>query len=136
MKFITKISSHATLRISYEDRYIEEMVNTNFFCLKIDKHLNWMHHMEQMVPKLSAACYAMMSVVYISNINTLQSIHYAHFHSIIKYGIIFWGNSSNSGKIFTLQKKIDRIMVGAQLRTSCRSLFKQLETSPFPCQCT
>ena len=57
-----------------------------------------------------------------------QSINYAHFHSIIKYGFYFCGNSSNSKKIFTLQKKMVRIMAGAQHRTLCRSLFKQLET--------
>jgi IS1 family transposase len=48
--------------------------------------------------------------------------------------IIFWGNSSNSGKIFTLQKKSIRIMVGARPRTPCRSLFKKLEILPVPCQ--
>jgi len=36
----------------------------------------------------------------------------------------------NSGKIFTLQNKIVRVMAGAQPRTSCRSLFKQLEILP------
>jgi len=38
-----------------------------------------------------------------------------------------------SGKIFTLQKKIVRIVGGAQPRTSCRNLFKQLEILPVPC---
>jgi len=64
----------------------------------------------------------------------VQSIYYGYFHSIIKYGIIFWGNSSNSGKTFTLQKKIVRLMAGAQPSTSCRSLFKQLEILRVPCQ--
>ena len=32
--------------------------------------------------------------------------------------------SSNNGKIFTLQKKIVRIMAGALPRTSCSSMFK------------
>jgi len=68
------------------------------------------------------------------NINTLKSIYYPHFDSIIKYGIMFWGNSSNSAKIFTLQKKIFRIMAGAQPRTSCRSLLKQLEIITVLCQ--
>jgi hypothetical protein len=36
-----------------------------------------------------------------------------HNFIVIKYGIIFGGNSSNSGKIFTLQKKIIKI-AGAQ----------------------
>jgi hypothetical protein len=87
-----------------------------------------------MVPKLSEACYAVKSMYHISNINTLKSIYFVYFHSIIKYGIIFGGNSSNSKKIFTLQKKIIRIVVGAQPGTACRSLFKKLEILPIPCQ--
>ena len=87
-----------------------------------------------MIPKLSGACYAIRLMVHINNINTLKSIFYAHFHSLIKYEIIFWGTYSNSRKIFTLQKKIVRIMAGAQPRTSCRSLFKQLEILTVPCQ--
>ena len=42
--------------------------------------------------------------------------------------------SSNNGKIFTLQKKIVRTMAGAQTRTSCSSMFKQLQILPVPCQ--
>jgi len=75
-----------------------------------------------------------MLMVHSSNMNTLKSIYYTHFDSLIKYGIIVWGNSSNSAKIFTLQKKIVRIMVGAQPRNSCRSLFKQLEIITVLCQ--
>jgi hypothetical protein len=39
----------------------------------------------QMIPKLSGASYAIRSLVQISNINTLKSIYYAYFHSVIKY---------------------------------------------------
>jgi glucan phosphoethanolaminetransferase (alkaline phosphatase superfamily) len=70
----------------------------------------------------------------ISNINTLKSIYYAYFRSVIKYGIFFLVNSSNNGKIFTLQKKIVRIMAVAQTRTSDGSLFKQIENLTVPCQ--
>jgi len=51
-----------------------------------------------------------------------------------KYRIFWGGNSSNSRNIFTLQKKVVRIMAGTQPRTSCRSPFKQLEILPSPCQ--
>jgi hypothetical protein len=87
-----------------------------------------------MIPELIGTCYAIWLMDHISNINTLKSIYYAYFLSIIKYGIFILGDSSNSGKAFTLQKKIVRFMVGAQPRTSCRSLFKQLEILPVPCQ--
>jgi len=85
-----------------------------------------------MIPKLSGLCYVVRLMVHISNINTLKSIYYAQFHSVIKYTTILGGNSSNSRKIFTLQKQIIRCMAGAHPRTSCRSLFKQLEILPIP----
>jgi IS1 family transposase len=52
----------------------------------------------------------------------------------MKYGIIFWGNSSDSKKMFTLQKKIVRIMVGIKPQNSCRELFKRLQILPLPCE--
>jgi len=87
-----------------------------------------------MIRKLSGACDAIRLMVHISNITTLKSIYYAYVHSITNYGIIFWVNSSNSVKIFTLHKKIFRIMAGAQPRMSCRILFKQLQILPVPRQ--
>lgn len=71
-------------------------------------------------------------MVHISNINTLKLIYCAYFHSIIKCGIIFRGNSSNCRK--KLRKEIVRIIAGARPRSSCRSLFKQLDSLPVPCQ--
>jgi mannose/fructose/N-acetylgalactosamine-specific phosphotransferase system component IID len=134
MKFITNNSPHCALRIDYRVKYKEETINIKFLGLQIDNHLTWKNHIDKMVPKLSGACYAVGSMYHISNINTLKSVYFTHFYSITKYGIIFWGNSSNSKKIFTLQKKIITIMVGAQPRTPCRSLFKKSEILPIPCQ--
>ena len=114
MKFITKNSSHSTLHISYKENYIGERVNTKFLGLQIDNHLNWKNLIQQMIPKLSGACYAVRFMVNISNMSALESFYYAYVHSAIKYGIIFGSNSAHSGKIFTLQKKIIRIMAGAQ----------------------
>ena len=110
------------------------MVNTKFLGLQIDNHINLKNHIRQVIPKLNGACYTFRSVVQISNINTLKSFYYAYCHPIIKYGIIFLGNCSSSGKIITLHKKIVRIMAGAQPRTPCRCLYKQYEIQPVPCQ--
>jgi len=126
-------STHSTLHVVYEEKYLEETANTKFLGLQIGNHINRKDRIEEMIPNLSGTCYAVRSMVHISDINTFKSIYYAYFHSVIKYGIIFWGNSSNSGKIFTLQEQIIRLMAGAPTRTSCRSLFKQLEMLPDPC---
>jgi hypothetical protein len=125
------------LPIGHIEIYIEEKVNTKLLGLQIDSHINWKNYIEQMNPKLSAPRYAVWWVVHISNINTTKSIYCIYFHSGIKYGILFWGNCTNSGKIFTLKRKIARITASEKPRTSCTSLFKQLDILPVLCQqCT
>jgi hypothetical protein len=62
----------------------------------------------------------------------LKIIYYSHFHSIISYGIIFWGHSAPSTRVFRLQKRIIRIMTGSRSRESCRKLFTSLKILPFP----
>jgi hypothetical protein len=78
-----------------------------------------------------------MNVIHVSHVSntvTLKAIYFAYFHCIMKYGIIFWGNSSSSKNLFTLQKKVIRIIAGVKPRHSCRNLFKGLEILPLPCE--
>jgi hypothetical protein len=49
------------------------------------------------------------------------------------YGLLFWGNSPDSIKIFRLQEKIIRIMAGCRHGDSRRKLFN-LEILPLPSQ--
>jgi hypothetical protein len=103
---------HSALYIGYEEKCIEEMVSTKFLDLQVDNHLNWKNHVEQMICKLSGVCYAVRSMFHIGNITTIRSIYFAYFNSFVKCRIMFWSNSSNSGTMVTLQKKIVRIFVG------------------------
>jgi hypothetical protein len=82
-----------------------------------------------MIPKFSAACYAVRMMYHIMNIDALRI-----FHSVMEYGVIFWGNSAGADKVFKLQKRIVRIMAGVRSRCSCRGLFRRLDILPVPCQ--
>ena len=62
-------------------------------------------------------------------INALTPNSFVYIHSVTQYGIFSFGggeggNSSKSGNIFTLQKKIFRIIVGTKLRAPCISILK------------
>jgi len=59
-----------------------------------------------------------------------KTIYFSYFHSILSYGIIFWGNSAYSSNIFKIQKRIIRIIINARNRDSCRQLFKNLKILP------
>jgi len=64
----------------------------------------------------------------------LKVIYYSYFHSIMSHGIIFWGHSASSIKVFRLQNRIIRITMGCKSRDSCRELFISLKILPLPCQ--
>jgi len=98
--------------------------------------MNWMNHIEEITYRLSGAFYVIRLTVHISNINNEINLlniilFYYNIGNNFEGG---GGNSSNSGKFFTLQKKIVRIMDGAQPRTSCISLFKELYILLLPFQ--
>jgi hypothetical protein len=98
MKFITRNSSNSTLHIGYKEKCIKETMNTKLLGLQIDNHINWKNHKEKMIPKSSEVCYAIRSMVRISNINTLKSVYCVYFHSIVKYEIIFWEGNFHFSK--------------------------------------
>jgi hypothetical protein len=52
------------------------------------------------------ACYAIGNIRYTATAETLRLIYFAHVHSVISYGIIFWGSASQAQKIFVMQKRI------------------------------
>jgi hypothetical protein len=47
---------------------------------------------------------------------------------------MFWGNSSQAGRVFKLQKRAVRIMKGRGLRDSCREHFKDMFIFPLRSQ--
>jgi hypothetical protein len=131
----TNNSKYASdIQINYEDKQISTAKETKFLGLFINNNLCWKTHIECIKSKLSSACYAVRSVKPYVTINTLKMIYYSYFHSVMTYGLLFWGNSPESIKIFRLQKKIIRIMTGCRSRDSCRKLFFNLEILPLPSQ--
>jgi hypothetical protein len=68
------------------------------------------------------------------SLNVLIMIHFCYIHSAISYSIIFWGNSGHSKDIFTIQKRIIRVIMNLKKRDSCSELFKQLNILPLQSQ--
>jgi hypothetical protein len=71
---------------------------------------------------------------HLTNIDSLIMIHYACFHSLLTYGIIFRGSSTDVKGVPSLQKKAVRIMMGVNSRSSCRPVLKKLKILTVPAQ--
>jgi hypothetical protein len=102
--------------------------------LKIDTFLTWENHIEVLINKLSKSCFAIRLVKSILPLETLKIMYFSYMHFILIYGIIFWGNSLYSIKVFRIQKRIIRIVTNSTKRASCRRLFKDLDILPLQAQ--
>jgi len=120
--------------IIYEDKKLTTVDSIKFLGFTLDNSLSWKKHIEDIVPKLSAATFAMRVVQHFLSLDSLKLIYYSYFHSVLTYRIILWGNTPLSNIIFRIQKKIVRIMVGIRNRGSCIEYFKKLKISPLQSQ--
>ena len=94
-----KNSYEISIKISCDNTVIKETKSTIFLELDIDSSLSWKDHIDQMF-KLGKACYGIMYVKHFMSQDTLRTLYFSYFHSILSYGIIFWGNPAYSSNIF------------------------------------
>jgi hypothetical protein len=65
--------------------------------------------------------------------DVLKLVYFAYFQSTVKYGTVLWGNSHNLNKVFLLQNRMVRIMLGLNYSRSCRTWFKKCDILTVPC---
>jgi hypothetical protein len=105
-----------------------------FLVLTIDPTLTWKHHIGELTSRMNKACYVIRSIKPFMFLDVLRSTCFSYAHSIISYGITFWGNSSYSEDIFKIQKRILRRIMNSSRNASCRPLFKDLNYLPIQSQ--
>ena len=109
VKFTSNNRQTGNFRIIYQNKLLSGVNNIKLLGLQIDKNLNWKTHVHNPLPKLSSACYLIRRMYLSFNMHTLKMIYYAYFHSVMEFGIIFWGVSAESKKVLMQQKRILRI---------------------------
>jgi hypothetical protein len=100
MKFTSSYLKNEAFQITYQNEIITGTNNIKFLGLELDKNINWKNHIQKIIPKLSSACYLVRRMYPCCNLNTLKMIYFAYFHTVMEYGIMFWGVSVESKRIF------------------------------------
>jgi hypothetical protein len=84
---------------------ITKTQNIKFLGIIIDSNLSWKQHINDIIPKLNRACFAVRLVKPFMSLEVIRMICFSYFHFILSYGIIFWGNSVHSKYIFKIKKR-------------------------------
>jgi hypothetical protein len=127
LQFYTKINQNHEFQILYENKQITKAQNIKFLGLTIDSNLSWKQHINDIIPKLNKVCFTIRSIKPFMSLEAMRLIYFYHFHSVLSYGIIFWGNSVHSKYIYRIQKRTIKVITNSGIRDSCWELFKKLQ---------
>ena len=97
--------SHYPLTLAYVDYALTDLNTLKFLGLYLDNHLSWKPHIDFLLHKLGIACFVIRRLSHVLGIDAIRTAYYLYFHSLIKCGIVVWGNPNNITKIFLLQKR-------------------------------
>lgn len=98
-----------------------------FLGIFIDNNLTWNPHIEYICKRLSRVIFLLRRLVNCVPNNYIISAYYAFFQSIVRYGLVIWGNSAKINDILILQKKAIRVISKVQPIDHCKPLFKKLK---------
>jgi len=105
MKFISKNNKHLELDINYDNKSISAITCTRFLGLTVNCTLTWTNHIDLLTKKLISTCFLIQNIKPYLSLSALKMIYHFLFHSIMSYGIMFWGNSPHSPVIFKSAEK-------------------------------
>lgn len=88
VKFTPANFSYSPSQITFTEDLPAERNDIKFLGLQMDSQLSWKLHTNYLLHKLSTLCF-IIRLSHILNIQTMRTVHFAHYHSLVKYGIIF-----------------------------------------------
>jgi hypothetical protein len=99
-------------------------MSVRFLGINLDSSLSWSSHIDSLVKGLGKALFALRSLNDIVDEGVALMVYHGYFLSRIRYGILFWGCSSNARAVLMMQKRALRCIFRLNYRESCRSYFK------------
>ena len=97
------------------DTLLEKCKSYKYLGVVMDESLKWDAHIDHITPKISKACGALARLRNCTSIDVLINVYHALVHSYLRYGILIWGNASQTvlDPLQTLINRAARIMVSA-----------------------
>jgi hypothetical protein len=75
------------VNVEYDNRRIANTSHTQFLRIPTEDMLYWVRHIDQLLPKLSTAWYAVRVLKVFMTQETLVMVYCGYFHLIMYYGL-------------------------------------------------
>jgi hypothetical protein len=88
--------------------------------------------MENLLKKLTIACNLIGNLYYYLIPDSLKTVYFAHFQSLLQFERIFCSSPTELHKAIIKQNRTRRVMLGLPQRTTCGQKFKKLQIVSVP----
>ena len=87
IQFTTENKPKSHIKITNVNKQITTISSIKFLGMYINDTINWKYHIEYILTKSSADCYAMRIIKPYMSLETLKIVYYSNFTSIINYKV-------------------------------------------------
>lgn len=118
--------------ISYDGVDIEQTDIVKFLGIYIDEGISWKSQIEKVCDRINRFAYVLKRLRNATDRKTILTAYHAYVASVLRYGLLLWGNGVNINKVFVTQKKCIRAIYGVPPYQTCKPLFKELNILTVP----
>lgn len=113
---------------------VESCASLSFLGVVIDCDLNFQQHVRKVSNKLNSCLFLLRRLSLYSNKKILLLAYHGCFVPHLTYCLPIWGSENcRTKKLFVLQKRAIRIVLGMHNMSSCRGIFRSNRLLTFPC---
>lgn len=132
MHFSQRPKNITNINIMYDGKQLNNVSITKFLGLTIDQKMDWKAHIAELNKKISSSSYALYKLAPTTSTDALLTAYHGLAAAVLRYGIIFWGNSTDKIQAFKHQKRCIRSMFRLEPTDSCKPYFKQHKILTLP----
>lgn len=129
---INQIEQNNALSLS-DSVTLEVADSSKFLGLTLDCKLKWDKQIDEICTKLTSIIYLLLQLRQRTDGNSIKIAYHGLFHSVMSYGLVFWGGNERSlERVFLLQKRAMRTMYRLGILETCKPIFinEKILTAP------
>jgi hypothetical protein len=119
---------------------IKEVEEIKYLGVHLNNTLTWNVHINKIAPQIASSCYLIKRLMEIATIKIAMIVYYSYIQSRLQYGIVLWGHSRETKRLFVMQKRALRYMAQASTnptaeiytKDSCKPLFRRFKILTLP----
>lgn len=121
-----------SIDITFDGHSLGNKKSAMFLGIVIDTKLSWKEQIEKVCGKINRFAFALYKLSKVASANAAVTAYYAYVESVLRYGLIVWGNGTDIKQLFIAQKRCIRAICNIAPDVSCKSYFRSLKILSLP----